>query len=245
MAEIKHAGRVKATGKKCLVAYRTLPGDAFNCLIIPTENLPDSYHDALINLVESSSGQDAFEFAEVLARSRFPDGSTMLPALHTQNRLVKVSTDQIEMTPTTSVVVLLSELNQIIAEQRGLTVHDLAIKSGVPENANTTIVDEIASATPVQVLTTEESVLTVEDRVAKYRADAAKLFAEATALTAMADSLSPVKVEAVVEKPVTAKVTAKAVVKTPVKTAAKPAVHAAKTVSNTVSTVSNINTFSA
>ena len=116
MAELKHVGRVKATNKKCVVVFRTLPGDAFNCLIAPTENLPDSYHDALINLVESPSGQSANEFGEVLARSQFPDGSTMLSALHTQNRLVKVSTDQIEMTPNNSVNIQLSELNQIIAD---------------------------------------------------------------------------------------------------------------------------------
>ena len=57
MADLKHVGRVVATGKKCLIAYRTLPGDAYSCLIVPTENLPDSYHDALINLVESNAGQ--------------------------------------------------------------------------------------------------------------------------------------------------------------------------------------------
>ena len=52
MVELKHVGRVKATGKKCLVAYRTLPGDAYHAVIIPTENLPDNYHDSLIQLVE-------------------------------------------------------------------------------------------------------------------------------------------------------------------------------------------------
>ena len=66
MAELKHVGRVIATGKKCIVAYRTLPGDAYNCLIVPTENLPDSYHDAIINLVESNGGQEAYEFAEAM-----------------------------------------------------------------------------------------------------------------------------------------------------------------------------------
>ena len=46
--ELKHVGRVKATNKKCLVAYRTRPGDAHHCLIIPTENLPDfNYIDIL------------------------------------------------------------------------------------------------------------------------------------------------------------------------------------------------------
>ncbi len=56
MAELKHIGRVISTKKKCIVAYRTLPGDAHYCLIVPTESLPDSYHDAIINLVESPAG---------------------------------------------------------------------------------------------------------------------------------------------------------------------------------------------
>lgn len=128
MQDIKHVGRVKATGKKVLVAFRTLPGDAYNCLVIPTENLPDNYHDSLIQLVESPSGQSSFEFAEVLARAKFPDGSTMLPALHTQNRLVKIATDAIEMTPNFHARISLSDLNQIIADQRGLAVDDLSIK---------------------------------------------------------------------------------------------------------------------
>ena len=75
--ELKHVARVKATNKKCLVAYRTLPGDAYSCLIIPTENLPDIYHDAIINLVESGAAQDANELADALARTQFPDGSAI------------------------------------------------------------------------------------------------------------------------------------------------------------------------
>lgn len=136
MQDMKHVGRVKSTGKKVLVAFRTLPGDAYNCLVVPTENLPDNYHDALIQLVESPSGQSSFEFAEVLARAKFPDGSTMLPALHTQNRLVKIATDAIEMTPNFHARVTLSDLNQIIADQRGLAIDDLSIKNMSAGTAN-------------------------------------------------------------------------------------------------------------
>jgi hypothetical protein len=127
--ELKHVGRVVATNKKCLVAYRSLPGDAHYCLIVPTENLPDIYHDALINLVESNAGQTAYEFAEAMDRTQFPDGSRMLPALHASGRLIKVATSAIEMIPTATSNILLSELNQIIAEQRGVSVDDLSVKN--------------------------------------------------------------------------------------------------------------------
>jgi hypothetical protein len=43
MQNLKHVGRIKDTGKKVLVAFRTLPGDAYSCLVVPTENLPDEY----------------------------------------------------------------------------------------------------------------------------------------------------------------------------------------------------------
>ena len=48
---IKHVGRIKSTGRKCLIVFRTLPGDARSCLVVLTENLNPTYHDALMSLV--------------------------------------------------------------------------------------------------------------------------------------------------------------------------------------------------
>ena len=201
MSELKHIGRVKATNKKCLVAYRTLPGDAYYCLIVPTENLPDSYHDAIINLVESSTGQTANEFAEVMARSSFPDGSIMLAALHTQGRLVKASTDQIEMLPNNSYAILLSELNQTIAEQRGVPVDDLSIKSSLESKQ----VDAKVEIKPVvEELTT---LLTPEEQAKKYRSEADRLSKEAASLRRQAEDLIPTAKKAKVESEVEVSVT--------------------------------------
>lgn len=203
MAELKHIGRIKATGKKCVVAYRTLPGDAYSCLIVPTENLPDSYHDAVINLVESNAGQSSYEFAEAMARSIFPDGSTILAALHTQGRLIKVGTDQIEMTPTPGVAIQLSELNQIIAEQRGIPVDGLSIKAETPkveasELASVNEVDNSAAKTSSD--TVNETVSTevpkfnsAEDEAKYYRSQADKLAKEAAAMRRKAEELVPTK----------------------------------------------------
>lgn len=210
MAELKHVGRVIATGKKCIVAYRTLPGESGSCLIIPTENLPDSYHDALINLVESNAGQSAYEFAEALARSLFPDGSTMLAALHTQGRFVKVATDQIEMLPNNIVSVVLSELNQIIAEQRGTTVDDLSIKTTVEKQVAASAKE---TATPIVKESIKPEVdvalLTPEQQAKHYRSEADRLSKEAAALRRQAEELVPTakkaKTETVSEELVTAK----------------------------------------
>jgi hypothetical protein len=190
MNEIKHVGRIKTTGKKCLVAYRTLPGEAHSCLVVATENLSDSYHDALINLVQSTAGQDAYEFAEAMARTNFPDGSIMLAALHTQGRLVKIPTSNVEMQPTPQVSILLSELNQIIAEQRGVAVDDLSIKDGnidkKEETKTAPVAKEVAPTTSTEVLTDEAL-------AKKYRSDADRLSKEAAELRRQAESLVPTK----------------------------------------------------
>jgi len=197
MAELKHVARVKATNKKCLVAYRTLPGDAYSCLIIPTENLPDIYHDALINLVESGSGQDSYEFADALARTQFPDGATMLPSLHASGRLIKAPTSDIEMTPTPGYSILLSELNQIIAEQRGVAVDDLAMK-----DPSTPSKDADLSKAPADPVATKETAKTAEVTVTAptgtpeeqakfFRSQADKLAKEAAAMRRKAEELVP------------------------------------------------------
>ena len=78
MAEIKHVGRLKANQRKVIVAYRVIPGDkeAESALVIDTASLSDADHDTLIKTVESPAGQDAFEFAEVMARTPLADGET-------------------------------------------------------------------------------------------------------------------------------------------------------------------------
>ncbi len=201
MVELKHVGRVIKTGKKVLVAFRTLPGASDRCLVIPTESLPDSYHDALINLVESNAGQAANEFAEVLARTNFPDGSIMLAALHTQGRMTSVGTSEIEMCPTNSHTIVLSELNSLIAEQKGVTVDSLAIQR--PLTDPNVEVREVATVREVEApksepLTPAEP-LDDEALAKKYRSDADRLSKEAAQLRRLAEELVPTKKKATVE----------------------------------------------
>lgn len=195
--ELKHVGRIKATNKKVLIAYRTLPGDAYNCLVIPTESLDDQYHNALINLVESPTAQQAYEFAEALDRTQFPDGSRMLPSLHSKGRLVKVSTDAVEMLPTPGVSILLSELNQIIAEQRGIAVDGLSIAPSLGDTATVTPVAENERPAVAEPVVAEPVVAdptdTPEDQAKFYRSQADKLAKEAAAMRRKAEELAPVK----------------------------------------------------
>lgn len=198
MQSLKHVGRIKATGKKVLVAFRTLPGDAYSALVVPTESMPDDMHNSIINCVESPAAQESYEFAEALDRTQFPDGSRMLPSLHAKGRLIKVSTDQVEMTPTIGVTIQLSELNQMIAEQRGIAVDDLHIK---PSNADALEIKETASAkelksTAVNVPVSVPVVApagTPDDQAKFYRSQADKLAKEAAAFRRKAEELVPTK----------------------------------------------------
>jgi len=206
MVDLKHVGRIAATGRKCLVAYKTLPGESNSCLIIQTESLPDEQHNALINLVESPAGQEAGEFAEVLARSHFPDGSVMLAALHVQGKLTKVATDQVEMVPNFTTKVNLAELNSIIAQQMNVAVDDLAIKSSQVTKPNVEVtevasINEIPSGIADAGKTTSTSVNETapvtfespEEEAKFYRSQADKLAKEAAAMRRKAEELSPIK----------------------------------------------------
>jgi hypothetical protein len=217
MQSLKHVGRIKSTGRRCLVVFRTLPGDAFSCLIIQTESLDPSQHDSLINLVESNAAQSANEFSEVLARAVFGDGSTMLPSLHARGLLAKFPTDAIEMVPNTQATILLSELNQIIAQQAGVSVQDLAIRPSAKENVE---VQELAKVQDISPKTgnteplmdqydagkttsgsvNEEGVLTDDMLAKKYRSDADRLSKEAAQLRRLAEELAPTKKKAAVNE---------------------------------------------
>lgn len=196
MSNLNHVGKVISNGRRCLVAYRTLPGDAFSCLIIPTESLQDSYHDALMKLVESNAAQTSFEFADVLYRSTFPDGSNMLVSLHAKGHLVKIPTDKIEMIPNQLTSINLAELNQLIAQSKGVSVQDLAIKpedqasaNKIEEFSKEPIREEVVE--PKKSLPSVNEVLSDEQLANKYRRDASQLEAEVKRLLDMAEQLVP------------------------------------------------------
>lgn len=210
MVDLKHVGRFVNNGRKCLVAYRTLPGEADSCLVIQTESLPDEQHNALINLVESPAAQTANEFAEVLARSNFPDGSIMLAKLHVDGKLSKVPTDQIEMIPNFQTRVLLSELNSIIAAQLNVAIDDLAVKSSTATKKDPNVeiqevgsVHEMPAETADVGKTTSASVnetapepqtFESKDSEAKYyRSQADRLAKQAAEFRRKAEELAPTK----------------------------------------------------
>lgn len=190
---LKHVGRSVKQKKRCSVAYRVVPGDPNFSLVVFSENLAADEHDALMKLIESDAGQSANELADAMHRTQLPDGRNMLVGFHTTGKLTKVLSEDIEMTPDSKSVVNLAELNKIIAEQKGVTVEDLANDiSGATKNkvSPTTVVEETA-VTPTSATT--DGVLSDEDLASQYRSQADALFKEAKRLREQAEELVPTK----------------------------------------------------
>ena len=204
MSDIKHIGRMRATGRKVVVAYRTLPGESDAALVIPTEALSPEQHDALITLVESNAGQAAYEFAEALARSHFPDGQIMLNQLHFSKKLVKVKTSDVDMIPNLQASIELAQLNQMIAEQKGISVNDLALGNNTEMPKTIASVNEMPPSKPeafeVKTPVQATSPLTDEDLAKKFRSDADRLSKEAAELRRQAESLAPTKKKTAVKE---------------------------------------------
>ena len=190
---MKHVGKMKNNGAKIVIVYRTIPGDARSALVIGTQALMDSYHDALMSLVESDTGQQANELADVLSVRRFPDGSNMLEYVHVKGLLKKVPTNGVIVTPDNKTSIPLDELNNIIAEQKGVKLEDLSIKDGV--NATIPTLAEDAKPASAEVVVDEPAEIIVEQKLspAELRSKADALYKEAAKLRKEADDAEPPK----------------------------------------------------
>jgi hypothetical protein len=197
---LKHIGRMKNTGVKILTIFRTLPGESNMALVLPVANLSDSYHDSIMTVVETDQAQEVFELGEILFTRTFPDGRPMLQALQADNRLQKVPTDLVIMSPTANDSVQLDQLNVLIAEQRNCTVDDLyTFVSGAPKvKTNDVVVEDIAEVKDLAsqpsnepLKATGDTALTDKDIAKSYRSQADAMYKEAARLRKEADDLDP------------------------------------------------------
>ena len=197
---MKHVGKMKNNGAKLAVVFRTLPGEATSALVCGTNALPDAFHDSLMSLIESESGQQANELADMLAVRKFPDGSNMLEFLHRNGLLNKVATNMVTMVFDNKNQITLSELNQLVADKKGITIDQLAITESTEQKPASPTTKEsvktkwdraredkikeneiVVDTTPVELSPTEM----------RSRADA--LFKEAARLRKEADTIDPPK----------------------------------------------------
>lgn len=110
----KHAGQLANTGVRVAVVFRKLPNDESSCLIVETERLPDSYHDYVIQCLNSKEAVETNDFYEVLNRRTFPDGLNCLTALHQRGFLRKEPVTNVTMLPLPGQAVPLALINATI-----------------------------------------------------------------------------------------------------------------------------------
>lgn len=186
MADLKHVGRIITNKRKVVVAYRTVPNEPDNCIVVTTENLPADEHDTLMKLVESAAGQESNDLATVMARTPLPDGRMMLAHFHKTGKLTKFPTNQIEMIPNRNTALRLDKLNELIAERLGITVEDLAVKPDKNyQKPQKTQSAQASNASP----------LSDEDLAKKYISDATAMETEAARLRAEAEKILSQKTE--------------------------------------------------
>ena len=192
--------------RRVVVAYKVLPGEPDHCVVVTTENLEAGDHDALIKLVESPAGQEAEDLATVMMRTQLPDGSNMLARFHTTGKMVKSKTSEVEMIPNQNTTIKLNELNEAIAQQKGVTVADLAVKGPDGQTVQPTTsqpsmtASEMAAAAPNVAPVAEDGVISDEALAKKFRSDADRLSKEAAELRRQAEELVPTKKKTATKK---------------------------------------------
>lgn len=110
----KHTGQLSNTGVRVAVVFRKLPTDEKHCLIVETERLPDSYHDYVIQCLNSREASETNDFFEILNRRTFPDGLNCLTALHQKGFLRKEPVSNVTMLPLPGQAVPLALINATI-----------------------------------------------------------------------------------------------------------------------------------
>jgi hypothetical protein len=96
----KHVGRIRNTDRRCVVVYMQIPDNEQSALIVDTDALPDRFHDALMDVIDSNEGQQVVHLHTLLSRRILPDlGIDILSALHGNGQLRAMEIDNIVMYP--------------------------------------------------------------------------------------------------------------------------------------------------
>jgi hypothetical protein len=188
-----------------------LPNDPMTALVVASDGLGQMYHDALMSLIERPEAQTANELADILAVTTFPDGNFMLNWLHTRNHLKKTPTTNVLMTPAPQSSLPLNELNELIAQQKGVALEDLAVSDGSQKkpkpqqpkddptrttSASVNAGDEDSTVVDTQPITAAAPVVESAPEPqtpSEMRSVADKLYKQARALRQKADELDPPK----------------------------------------------------
>jgi hypothetical protein len=111
-SNIKHIGT--HNNKKICVLFRQTPNEDHMALVVYSDSMPSLVHDAVMEVVQSPSGQEADNLADALQRKTMPDGRVALTVLHQEGFIKKVQTNQVIMTANAKSTVRLDELNDVV-----------------------------------------------------------------------------------------------------------------------------------
>jgi hypothetical protein len=115
MSFFKHVG--VANNKKVIIIQRQLNGDdAHMAAILYSDILPSRYHDDVMQVLESTEGQAAYEFRDILQRRMMADGNNMLQALSSENYIKRVAQSAVIVKPNSKSSIRLDELNKLLNE---------------------------------------------------------------------------------------------------------------------------------
>lgn len=96
----RHYGRLRNTDRRCIVVYMQIPNKEDHALVVDTDALPDSLHDALQDVVQSHEGQQTIELSNLLSRRIVPHlGIDIMNVLHKRGSLQAVPVDNVVMYP--------------------------------------------------------------------------------------------------------------------------------------------------
>jgi hypothetical protein len=204
MSFVKHVGR--HGDQKVIIVFRKVPGEDHMCLVVYTDKLPMTYHDTIINVLESTTAQQSKDLSDIFHRNMLPDGRNVLAVLHHENHLKKVQTAAIIVTPNMKSSIRLDELNALMdkIETGGEAAAKLAEldknqglvspadqrreKAAELLNAGQAVSQHPLSAPPTAALTDE---VIAND----FRRQASGMLAEAKRLLEEANRLDPIAVE--------------------------------------------------
>ena len=133
----KHIGELTQDRAKVAIIFRTVPGEAENCLVIGPKFLSDIHHNDFMKALESPEGQASFELGAYLARQKFPDGIDMLALLHNDNYIKKMPTANVIVTygSGNEGKIALDKLNEMIAKDMNISLQELSVKEDKPKTA--------------------------------------------------------------------------------------------------------------
>lgn len=172
---LKHVGQVSSTGKKCVVVFRTIPGEENFCLLVETESLSSNFHDDLQTAVESQRAQETVDFYTYAQRETFHNGRNMLNALHQSGWLKKIATSDVIMKPTLEINISLAELNQQLGKL------DTSKTSSADIGRN--MAETVTESKPAGVLDDQQIADSMRQQATQFRAEADRLLKEADVLS--------------------------------------------------------------